>query len=112
VPIFQVDEYNKTASVVWEDNLIGAFSECCGDALVLSNGDAEFDVADDIELNTTNESYIEEVTQTPSPELVWKMIIKGQLAYRGLRIPSLYPGQVWPANTQQNLRPANDSSYQ
>jgi arylsulfate sulfotransferase len=111
VPIFQVDEYNKTASVVWEDNLIGVFSECCGDALVLSNGDAEFDVADDIELNTTGESYIEEVTQTPSPELVWKMIIKGQLAYRGLRIPSLYPGQVWPANTQQNVRPADDSSY-
>jgi hypothetical protein len=110
VPIFELNEYTKTAAVVWEDKLNSAFSVCCGDALVLPNGDVEFDVADDTNLTTANTSYIEEVTQTQPPELVWKMNITGQLAYRGFRIPSLYPGQVWPAYAQQNLRPANDSS--
>lgn len=110
VPIFELNEYTKTAAAVWEDKLSSAFSVCCGDALVLPNGDVEFDVADDINPTTANVSYIEEVTQTQSPELVWRMNITGQLAYRGFRIPSLYPGQVWPAYAQQNLHPANDSS--
>jgi hypothetical protein len=38
------------------------------------------------------------VTQTQSPALVWEMQIYNQLAYRGMRIPSLYPDQIWPAN--------------
>lgn len=102
VPIFQLNEYDNTASVLWEDNLSPAYSICCGDALVLPNGNVEFDVAYD--QNTPNVSYIEEVTQAQSPELIWRMNITGQLAYRGLRIPSLYPGQVWPANANQNVR--------
>lgn len=105
VPIFELNEYTKTASLVWEDNLSPAYSICCGDALVLPNGNVEFDVAADV--NTSNVSYIEEVTQTQAPELVWRMDIQGQLlAYRGFRIPSLYPGQVWPANAEQNARSA------
>ena len=69
---------------------------------MLPNGNVEFDVAYD--QNTPNVSYIEEVTQTQSPELIWKMNITGQLAYRGLRVPSLYPDQVWPSNAGQNVR--------
>ena len=105
VPIYQLNEYTKTASVLWENNLSPAYSICCGDALILPNGNAEFDVAFD--QNTPNVSYIEEVTQTQAPELIWKMNITGQLAYRGIRTPSLYPGQVWPAYAQQNQRHAN-----
>jgi arylsulfate sulfotransferase len=105
VPIYQLNEYTKTASVLWEDNLSPAYSICCGDALILPNGNVEFDVAFD--QNTPNVSYIEEVTQTQAPELIWRMNITGQLAYRGIRTPSLYPGQVWPAYAQQNLRHAN-----
>ncbi|HUN61513.1 MAG TPA: aryl-sulfate sulfotransferase [Candidatus Sulfotelmatobacter sp.] len=105
VPILQLNEYDKTASVLWEDNLSPAYSICCGDALVLPSGNVEFDVAYD--QNTPNVSYIEEVTQTQAPELIWRMNITGQLAYRGLRVPSLYPGQVWPANPTQNVRPPN-----
>jgi arylsulfate sulfotransferase len=104
VPIFQLNEYDKTASVLWEDNLSPAYSVCCGDALILVNGDVEFDIADDV--NNPNLSYIEEVTPTPAPELIWRMNISGQLVYRGMRIPSLYPGQVWPAYAQQNVRQA------
>lgn len=102
VPIFQLDESAKTASVQWEYNLLPAYSVCCGDALVLPNGNVEFDIAYDI--GTPNISHIEEVTKTQSPELVWKMDIAGQLAYRGYRIPSLYPGQVWPAAGPSNVQ--------
>jgi arylsulfate sulfotransferase len=35
------------------------------------------------------------VTQTESPQIVWQMNIIGASAYRGYRIPSLYPGVVW-----------------
>jgi arylsulfate sulfotransferase len=97
VPVLQLNEFTKTATVQSEENLLPYYSICCGDALVLPNGDIEFDVADDIVV-ATNISHIEEMTQAQVPELVWKMDIPGQLAYRALRIPSLYPGQVWPAN--------------
>jgi arylsulfate sulfotransferase len=104
VPIFQLNEFTKTATVLWEDDLLPYYSICCGDALVLPNGDVEFDVADDIAV-ATNISHIQEVTQTLVPELIWKMDIQGQLAYRAFRIPSLYPGQVWPANAHSAPSP-------
>ncbi len=105
VPIFQLNEYTKTASVLWENKLSPAYSICCGDALILPNGNVEYDVA--LDVNTPNVSYIEEVTQTETPELIWRMNVQGQLAYRGFRIPSLYPDQVWPAYAQQNVRRAD-----
>jgi arylsulfate sulfotransferase len=111
VPIFQLNEYTKTATVLWEDKLSPAYSTCCGDALVLPSGNVEYDVAFDV--NTPNVSYIEEVTQAESPEspeLIWRMNVQGQVAYRGFRIPSLYPGQVWPAYTQQNSSQASARS--
>lgn len=95
VPVFQLDESAKTATVLWEDNLLPSYSICCGDAFPLDNGNYEFDVA--LDVNTPGFSHIEEVT--PSQDLVWKMDVEGQLAYRGFRIPSLYPGQTWPATT-------------
>jgi arylsulfate sulfotransferase len=100
VPIFQLDEDNMAANVLWEYNLTPAYSDCCGDALVLPNGNVEFDVA--MNIHTPNLSYIEEVTQPG--QLVWRMNITGNLAYRGFRIPSLYPGVTWPANTQAYAR--------
>ncbi len=105
VPIYQLNEYTMTANVLWQDILSPAYSICCGDALVLPNGNVEFDVAYDV--NTPNLSYIEEVTQTQTPELIWKMNVQNNLAYRAMRIPSLYPGQVWPAYAQQNVRSGN-----
>ena len=93
VPILELNEYTKTAQVLSEDKL-SAYSICCGNASLLANGHLEFDVADD--LHTPGLSYIQEVTQEQSPALVWQMNITGQqLAYRGFRIPSLYPGVQW-----------------
>jgi arylsulfate sulfotransferase len=100
VPIFEVNEYTKTASVLWENNLSPAYSICCGDSVLLPTGNVEFDVAYDV--NTPNVSYVEEVSQSQSPELIWRMNITNQLAYRAYRVPSLYPGITWPAKTQQN----------
>jgi hypothetical protein len=62
------------------------------------------------DVNTPGVSHIEEVTQSDSPELIWRMDISSNLTYRGIRIPSLYPGQVWPAYTQQNPSKAGQSA--
>jgi arylsulfate sulfotransferase len=92
VPIVELNEYTKTAQIVWEDKL-SAYSICCGNASLLPNGNVEFDVAFD--QHTLGISYIQEVTQEQNPQLLWQMNIAGQLAYRGFRIPSLYPGVQW-----------------
>jgi arylsulfate sulfotransferase len=102
VPIFQIDEHSRTGTVLWEDNLLPSYSVCCGDALILPNNNVEFDIADD--LGTPGVSHIEEVTQTEPAQLVWKMDIKNQLAYRGFRIPSLYPGQSWSASALNSTK--------
>jgi arylsulfate sulfotransferase len=107
VPILQLDESAKTATVLWDDDLLPSYSICCGDALALPNGNYEFDIAYDV--NTPGFSHVEEVTE--GQELVWKMDIEGQLAYRGFRIPSLYPGEVWPAAVQADPNHARDSKH-
>jgi hypothetical protein len=93
VPIFQLDENAKTAQLIQENSLALAYSICCGSNNFLSNGNLEFDVAYDV--NRPNVSYIKEMTRETTPQLVWEMSITGQLAYRGFRIPSLYPGVTW-----------------
>jgi arylsulfate sulfotransferase len=93
VPIFQVNEYTKTAQVQWETNLSPAYSICCGNASILSNDDVEYDVA--YNLLTPGLSYVQEVTQELSPQLEWQMNINGPLAYRAFRIQSLYPAVEW-----------------
>ncbi|MGA9886420.1 MAG: hypothetical protein WBQ31_02885, partial [Candidatus Acidiferrales bacterium] len=62
--------------------------------------------------NTPGASFIQEVTQDQSPQVVWEMNIFGQLAYRGFRMPSLYPGISWTqaaiatANAKASAQPA------
>jgi hypothetical protein len=92
VPIIELNEYARTAQILWQDNL-SAYSTCCGGALRLPSGDVEFDVA--LDVHTPGVSYIQEVTQDQNPQLLWQMNIAGQVAYRGFRIGSLYPGVRW-----------------
>lgn len=89
--IFQADESTFVASVLWQD-LPGFYSLWGGSAGVLSNGDVEFDMTTP---NGANGSQIMEVTQTDSPQTVWQLNMTGENAYRGYRIPSLYPGVTW-----------------
>jgi len=89
--IFQIDESTNLATLSWQD-LPGYFSFWGGSIDLLSNGDIEFDSSEPFDDNT---SQITEVTQTASPQIVWQMNITGTNAYRGLRVPSLYPGVAW-----------------
>jgi arylsulfate sulfotransferase len=93
VPVFQLDESTNTVQVLQEYNLAPVYSACCGSVGELSNGDMEYDIAQD--LNNPEVSTVQEVTQPPNPQLVWQMTISGELAYRAFRIPSLYPGVTW-----------------
>jgi arylsulfate sulfotransferase len=89
--IFQLDESTNAAAMLWQD-LPGFFSTWGGSIDTMSNGDIEFDSSSPF---GTSSSQIMEVTQTDSPQTVWQMNITGENAYRGYRIPSLYPGVTW-----------------
>jgi arylsulfate sulfotransferase len=89
--IFQVDESTYLASLLWQD-LPGFYSFWGGSIGVLGNGNVEFDSTSP---SGGPSSQIMEVTQTDSPQIVWQMSTTGQNAYRGYRIPSLYPGVMW-----------------
>lgn len=90
IPIIQIDEAAKTATLEWIDNLSPVYANWGGNARVLENGNIEFD-----ECGLTGASAIYEVTKTTPPQTMWQMQITGQNAYRGYRIPSLYPGVQW-----------------
>ncbi len=90
-PIFQIDEVTHQATLLWY-YLPGFFSYWGGSISTLSNGDVEFDSTAPTSLA---HSRIIEVTQTGSPQIVWQMDLVGQSAYRGDRMPSLYPGVTW-----------------
>jgi hypothetical protein len=77
--------------VLWQV-LPGLYSLWGGSAGVLSNGDVEFDMTT---VNGASASQIMEVTQTDTPQTVWQLNITSENAYRGFRIPSLYPGVTW-----------------
>jgi arylsulfate sulfotransferase len=93
VPIMQLDESAKTATIEWVDNLSPTFSFFGGSAGLLNNGNVEFDQC--AGSPTAFSAAIYEVTKTTSPQTVWQMHIPTQNVYRGFRMPSLYPGVQW-----------------
>ncbi len=91
-PILQLDEKNKTATLAFNPITPG-YSFFGGNAEVLGNGNVEF-----TESATTfpaNNAAIYEITQQAPPQTVWQMQVTGQYSYRGMRMPSLYPGVQW-----------------
>jgi hypothetical protein len=90
VPILSIDEGAMTATINWQDTF-NIFSFFGGNAEVLPNGNAEFDQC----ASGANAATVYEVTQDPTPQTIWQLQIKGQYAYRAMRIPSLYPGVQW-----------------
>ena len=94
VPILQLDEMAKTATIEWVDNLAPVFVSFGGSARLLANGNVEFAECAPVAPPGAPVA-INEVTKTSPPQTVWQMQIAGQDAYRGFRIPSLYPGVQW-----------------
>jgi arylsulfate sulfotransferase len=98
--IFQIDESTKVASLLWQ-YLPGYFTFWGGSIDVLDNGNVEFDGSEPFSSTVPFNPYhslIMEVTQTDTPQVVWQMDVAGNAggnAYRGYRIPSLYPGVTW-----------------
>jgi arylsulfate sulfotransferase len=93
VPLLELDETAKTATVAFHPTT-PAYSFFGGNAETLKNGNVEYDECAATALPANN-AAIYEVTQTSPPQTVWQMQIAGQYAYRGMRIPSLYPGVQW-----------------
>ncbi|GAC1360636.1 MAG: hypothetical protein NVSMB3_08580 [Acidobacteriaceae bacterium] len=91
VPIFQIDESAKTATLLFHQILRPElFNSFGGSAGVLGNGDVEYDLC-----GVGADSDIFEVTQSATPATVWHMHSSSGNIYRGSRMPSLYPGVQW-----------------
>jgi arylsulfate sulfotransferase len=94
--VFEVDEATMMANLEWAyaPNL---FSNWGGSISQLLNGNIEFDVnAPLTPPDPSIASEVQEVTETSTPQLVWKMDIQlPTFAYRAYRVPSLYPGVTW-----------------
>jgi hypothetical protein len=92
VPIYQIDEAARTATLLFHQivpaNLYSFFG---GNALALANGDVEYDLCG----LAPESSQVDEVTDEPSPQTVWTLTVNGNYAYRAYRLPSLYPGVQW-----------------
>jgi arylsulfate sulfotransferase len=91
IPVFQIDEGAKTATLIFHQILpTSLYSNFGGNTELLANGNIEYDLA-----GVGTNSDIFEVTPTGTPQTVWHMHSTGSNAYRGYRIPSLYPGVQW-----------------
>ncbi len=88
---FQINEAAKTAQITFQDKLPLA-AICCGNIGILGNQDFEFGAG--AESLSPFSGQVLEVTPSGS-QTVWQLSIENQFAYRGFRIPSLYPGVQW-----------------
>jgi hypothetical protein len=65
-----------------------------GNAQILKNGNVEYVECASVPL-PGSAGAIFEVPQSAPTQSVWQMQVSGQFVYRGVRIPSLYPGVQW-----------------
>jgi arylsulfate sulfotransferase len=93
VPLLQLNEATMTATLAFHPTAPD-YSFFGGNAEVLTNGNVEYDECATTALPANN-AAIFEITQTVTTQTVWQLIISGQFAYRGFRMPSLYPGVQW-----------------
>jgi len=92
--IFDVDENAKTAQIEWQDNRT-EFSPIIGSIQELPNGDMFFDLGDITPPITAIGRIVEETKDSP-PQVVWQLEeVTGQIVYRAVHLPSLYPGVQW-----------------
>jgi arylsulfate sulfotransferase len=94
VPIYQIDETAMTATLTFHD-VLSQFNSFGGNVASLANGNVEFDLCSDTTPTPQPGASVSEVTQVASPQVVWKMSVAGDNAYRMFRMGSLYPGVQW-----------------
>ena len=92
VPILSLDETAMTATFNFHVTA-PTYSFFGGNNAVLKNGDVEF--CESAEPTAALAADVYEITESGSAETVWHMRITGQYAYRGQRMPSMYPGVQW-----------------
>jgi len=92
IPIFQIDEAAKTATLTFHQILpTPLYSQWGGNAQTLANGNLEYDLCGLV----PEQSQVFEVTTQSNPQTVWNLTLNSNAAYRGYRLPSLYPGVQW-----------------
>ena len=92
VPIFDIDETAMTAKFALHP-MAPVYSVFGGNAEVLKNGNLEY--CESAGSPGPVSGHIYEVTNSISSTTVWDMVVNGEYAYRGQRLPSLYPGVQW-----------------
>jgi hypothetical protein len=93
VPVYQLDENAKTATLTFHQVLpTTLYNSFGGNAELLGNGNIEYDLCG---LTGTSSQIFEVTPDSSNPQTVWHMTLTGSQAYRGYRIPSLYPGVQW-----------------
>jgi hypothetical protein len=91
VPILQVDETAKTATITFRDDFgKSLFSFFGGGTTALANGDIEYDLC-----ALGKNAQVGELTLGSGSTTVWSAMNTGQNLYRSNRIMSLYPGVQW-----------------
>ena len=94
IPVYQIDEKAMTATLtshtILPANLYSFFG---GSVNLLPNANVEYDLCGVGAPGAGSDIY--EVTPQSTPKTVWTMQITGTNAYRGFRMPSLYPGVQW-----------------
>jgi hypothetical protein len=82
------------------ERVFASVFELASDAMrALRNTNVEFDINAPVASSNPNlAAEVQEVTQTSTPQIVWKLDFTpaGENAYRAYRVPSLYPGVTWP----------------
>lgn len=89
--ILQIDETSKTATIS-SHFLPGEYSFWGGNVEQLTNGDIEADFNSGAPGNLSD---IFQVVPGTAPYVVWHLRTSATNAYRGFRLPSLYPGVQW-----------------
>jgi len=89
--LLQIDEDAMTATID-RQYLPSDFSAWGGNAQLLANGNLEADFNAGA---PGGFSDILEATPGTTPEVIWHLRTSAQNAYRGFRMPSLYPGVQW-----------------
>ena len=91
VPIFQIDENAKTATIIFHQMVpTSLYSFFGGGADPLANGNVEYDLC-----GVGSGSWVYEVTNQSTPQTVWTLQSTGTNLYRAFRLPSFYPGVQW-----------------